>query len=387
MKRSRCKLPLRLILSIGTISIFLYFYLTRRRSTQQFLTESHISQFTKDHLLNSSQHTRRIPRIIHQTWKTTHVPDHWNATVESVRQLNANQFEYRLWTDEDMHRFVREKDSYFYQTTFLTYPLDIQRVDAFRYIVLYHLGGLYIDMDNGCSQSFESLFNALEILDPRSKHLAAFPRTSPVGISNGFMITTPGHPLFDVLRSYLSLFNHRFLVDYLTVMLSAGPLYVSFHEYYFDTSSKQSSVRILDEIVYSSIYTWHTPGNSWHGRDARIILGIYRRLRNFDHWDLFFLSWIGILIALCVHQRRCWLRRARRTSFIWENPTVSLKLSSEAGQTMHILLFGCRVWQRLPADFSRWSRSKLVRELWLISSGCRVATTRAFSLVSTPKYA
>ena len=315
MRRGRCRISTCLILLMATISIVLCLWLSRRPSPQQFLTESDVIRFSDSNLLNSSHHTRRIPRIIHQTWKDTRVPDRWNGTVQSVRELNANQFEYRLWTDDDMHRFVRKKDPSFYQTTFLTYPFDIQRVDAFRYIVLYYLGGLYIDMDNGCSQSFDSLLDILEILDSHSEHLCAFPRTSPVGVSNGFMIATPGHPLFALLRSDLSLFNRRFLVHYLTVMMSAGPLYLSLHEHYFDRSSTQTSVRILDEVVYSSIYTWHTPGNSWHESDAKIILSIYRVIRKLHYRHLFQLFWVVIFISLCVRYRHSWLRR-RKVSLI-----------------------------------------------------------------------
>ncbi|UJR21705.1 hypothetical protein I4U23_024782 [Adineta vaga] len=253
----------------GAILIFLiYFIFFRRRSTRVFLTEAHINQFTRQTLTNSTSH-RRIPRIIHQTWKIRQVPERWNRTVESVRQYNDHQFEYRLWTDEDIHQFVHQEEPYLYEHTFLKYPFDIQRIDAFRYIVLHRLGGIYIDMDNGCYQSFESLLNTLEALDSQSIHLAAFPRTAPVGISNGFMISTKNHPLFRMLISHLSIFNHNYLIGYLTVMMTAGPTYLSINEFYFDTTSESAAIRILDEIVYSSIYTWHTPVISLQNKPLR----------------------------------------------------------------------------------------------------------------------
>jgi mannosyltransferase OCH1-like enzyme len=302
---------IRRILYVGIICFLLYIIVFRRRSPQVFLTASHINEYIQQKHLNNT-HLRRIPRIIHQTWKTQHVPSHWNQTVETVRQFNANQFEYRLWTDDDMHKFVRQKEPYLYLHTFVTYPLDIQRVDAFRYIILYHLGGIYIDMDNGCRQSFESLINILETIDPESIHLAAYPRTSPIGVSNGFMITTKGHPLFKILTSRLPIFNHNYLINYLTVMLSAGPLYLSLNDFYFDKSSTQSSIRIIDEIVYSSLYTWHTPGNSWHGRDARIILYIYHWIRK-SFLTIFYRLMIVIgLIALLILYRRRFRRQIKQ---------------------------------------------------------------------------
>lgn len=298
------------------ILLLIYFIIFRRRSPQLLLTATEVQQFTSPEAFNTTQ-TYRIPRIIHQTWKTTDVPAHWNHTVESVRRWNQNQFEYHVWTDNEMHEFVRREYPSLYQNTFIKYPLNIQRVDAFRYIILYHMGGVYIDMDNGCRQSFESLLYTLEAMDPHINHIAAFPRTTPVGISNGFMITTKSHPLFEILVSRLSLFNRNFLVDYLTVMLSAGPLYLSVNEFYFNQMAHHSRVRIIDEQVYSSIYTWHTPGNSWHGRDAKIILKIYHTWRrkyediNFNYVFIFLLF---LLILFYVRRQR---RRSSNFSYFY----------------------------------------------------------------------
>ena len=298
---------LRKTLCAGILFFLLYLTFFRRRSARVLLTASDVNHFLQEKHINHS-HSLRIPRIIHQTWKTDQVPSRWNRTVESVQQHNANQFEYRLWTDEQMHQFVRQVEPDLYQHTFRTYSLDIQRVDAFRYVILYHLGGLYIDMDNGCRQSFESLLEILETLDASAAHLAAFPRTSPIGISNGFMISTKGHPLFKILISRLSLFNHNYLIDYLTVMFSAGPTYLSINEFYFDQTSTQSAIRIIDEIVYSNVYTWHTPGNSWHGKDARIVLYIYHSLRLMSpkrfYQFLFVLSCIIVLLFYRFHSHR-----------------------------------------------------------------------------------
>ncbi|CAF5126777.1 unnamed protein product [Rotaria sp. Silwood1] len=300
------KLIFRRILFLLIIIFLIYIIIFRRRSLRVYLTETHINKLKNENFLLNNTKYYRIPRIIHQTWKTHNIPIYWNKTVQSVHQFNTQQFEYHLWTDNDIHKFISEKYPYFYQHTFLKYKFNIQRIDAFRYFILYHYGGIYIDMDNGCRQSWNSLLNILEILDLNIKHLAAFPRTDPIGISNGFMITTKEHPLFKILISRLSLFNHNYLIDYFAIMLSTGPSYLSLNEYYFDQLYYQSRIRIIDEIVYSSIYTWHTPGNSWHGKDAKIILYIYHRLRNFNIKNFYyFLLIISFMILfLCYYQCR-----------------------------------------------------------------------------------
>ena len=292
---------------VGMTGFLLYIIIFRRHSPRVFLTTSDINEFTKKKNSNSIN-PPRIPRIIHQTWKTCDIPARWNRTVQSVRRLNANQFEYRLWTDEDMHKFVRHEEPYLYQNTFLKYLFNIQRVDAFRYIVLHRFGGIYIDLDNGCSRSLESLLNVLEAIDPQTIHLAAFPRTRPIGITNGFMISTKGHPFFKILVSRLSLFNHNYLINYLTVMISAGPSYLSINEFYFDTSFHQSAVRIIDEIVYSFLYTWHTTGSSWHGQSDRVIVYIYHSLRRCSSRTLYCSLFAVSFITLLFLYRYCFRR-------------------------------------------------------------------------------
>ena len=91
-----------------------------------------------------------IPKIIHQTWKNENIPydtfkKEW---IDSWTNLNP-AWEYKLWTDEDILSFIEDKFPWFVNR-FNEYPKNIQRVDAFRYFVLYEYGGLYADMDFEC---------------------------------------------------------------------------------------------------------------------------------------------------------------------------------------------------------------------------------------------
>lgn len=300
----------RRIIYIGITLFLIYYIVFCRPSPQVFLTQSDIDEVTNPKNQNKTIR-HRIPRIIHQTWKTKNAPPNWNITVQSVLQMNSDKFQYRVWTDTDIHNFVRQEDPYFYEHTFTKYSFDIQRIDAVRYYILYRFGGIYIDMDNGCLKPFDSLLNALEAVDPDVEHLAAFPRTKPIGISNGFMISTKEHPFLKILISRLPLFDHHFLIHYFTIMLSTGPSYLSVNEFYFNPSIYQSAVRIIDEHVYASIYTWHTTGNSWHQYDARILISIYNTWRlNYPSILYFLIIIVSFIICVFVyllvirHQKR-----------------------------------------------------------------------------------
>ena len=63
------------------------------------------------------------------------------------------EYHYILWKDIDIHEFMKSYYPAFYQM-FLSYKYKIQQIDAFRYFILYHYGGIYIDLDIGCKASF-----------------------------------------------------------------------------------------------------------------------------------------------------------------------------------------------------------------------------------------
>ena len=172
-----------------------------------------------------------------------------------------------------MDAFVRQHEPEFYRNTYATYRYDMQRIDSFRYVLLFHVGGIYIDMDNGCNRPFRELVNTMEALDPDSPHLVLFPVDEVYGLQSDFMISTAGHPLYKQFISRLHHFNHYFFINHLTMLLSAGPLYASVQERFFNRTDKQV-VRFLDIKVYHSMF-WKTNGGTWHSRDTQMLLYLY----------------------------------------------------------------------------------------------------------------
>jgi len=98
-----------------------------------------------------------IPKIIHQTWKNNVIPDNWKDAVNSCKEVN-NDFKYILWTDQMMEEFVQKYYPEFLHT-YKSYKHNIQRCDAFRYLVLYKYGGVYLDMDTICKKNLSELLH------------------------------------------------------------------------------------------------------------------------------------------------------------------------------------------------------------------------------------
>ncbi len=249
-------------------------YAWQNRSPPRMLYDKDVVKYA-----NSNSTRPRIPRVIHQimaytkTWGQD-VPQQWNASYQSVLAQNVGEFEHHLWTDEEMHMFIQKHEPEFYKNTYITYKYDMQRVDSFRYVLLYHFGGIYVDMDNGCNRPFKDLLATLEALDPDSPHLAAFPRSEAFGVETDLLISTAGHPLYKQLISRLYLFNHYFLFHFWTILVSAGPIYVSIQERLFSSSPQRETVRILDYNVFQPMFIWKSKGHTWIGRDASFLFFI-----------------------------------------------------------------------------------------------------------------
>src|SRR5262245_14299633 len=98
-----------------------------------------------------------IPRIIHQTWKTTDVPSALHAYQQSWRRIH-NDYEYRLCTDDDNERLVREHFPRLVPL-YRSFRRGIHRADLARCLHLAKYGGIYVDMDIECLRRVDDVLS------------------------------------------------------------------------------------------------------------------------------------------------------------------------------------------------------------------------------------
>lgn len=204
-----------------------------------------------------------IPKIIHQTYKTKDIPEHWKAGQQACIDLHPD-YEYKLWTDDIMEEFM-EKEYPWFLETYLSYGENIQRADAIRYFILYHYGGIYIDLDDGCQRK----------LDPLLRYPSFFRKTSPLGISNDVIGSAQGHPLMLKLTKKLKGYNiNYFNVPYWTIMASTGPMFVSMIWEQYKRNDGGKDYKILQPHQYkNSLGSFFkiSEGSSWHSSDSNFI--------------------------------------------------------------------------------------------------------------------
>ncbi|KAL4786496.1 nucleotide-diphospho-sugar transferase [Aspergillus varians] len=282
----------RSVLIFLLISLLLLFFLVRSVSTLlSLLVEDgatdaiHGGELPSPNSSLVEQPPQIIPKIIHQTYKNETIPEVWVDAQQSCIDLHPD-YEYILWTDEKSRSFIAAEYPWFLET-FDGYEYPIQRADSIRYFVLAHYGGTYIDLDDGCNRR----------LDPLLTYPAWVRRTIPTGISNDAMGSVPQHPFFLRVIELLQQYDRHWLLPYISVMYSTGPLFLSviWKEYIQDYPSEMSRVRILMPNEYMK-YPWsfftHYTGNSWHGKDAHFVLWMGQ------HWTL--LTLCGFLLAAAV---------------------------------------------------------------------------------------
>ena len=131
-----------------------------------------------------------IPRIIHQI--APRDPNKWPAIWKPCReswQERFPDFEHRLWDDDDDLTNFIETHYPDYAPAFKRMPTLIMQLDFIRYVILYHYGGIYADMDMYCYQNF---YNAL---DPQKVYIVELDG-SDYPVENSLMIAPKNHPFF-----------------------------------------------------------------------------------------------------------------------------------------------------------------------------------------------
>ena len=92
--------------------------------------------------LSAAPFEDRIPPILHHIAMGTGAAEHtgrWRAERQSCIDMHPG-WEVHLWTDETAGVFVAEHFPEL-QDMWETYRYPIQRIDALRYMILYHYGG------------------------------------------------------------------------------------------------------------------------------------------------------------------------------------------------------------------------------------------------------
>lgn len=140
----------------------------------------------------------RLPKIIHQQWKTDKIPEGMFSqySLQWKKLFPEPEYKHILWTDKSGRKLIEEHFPWFLEV-YDKYPINIQRADSMRYFILYMYGGIYADLD------YEPFVNFWEALPVDRVGLIESPYKKNEQVQNSLMSSPPGDPFWNITFSLL----------------------------------------------------------------------------------------------------------------------------------------------------------------------------------------
>lgn len=156
--------------------------------------------FVKDRFMELSMKNEdmKIPRIIHQIYEDpTGVPDDLQELAKTWKEQHP-AWEYRFWNKKAIEDFLEAEFPNFIPT-YRAYPFNVQRWDAIRYLILYRIGGLYVDLDYECLEPLDSLLNGALCCMGMEPTVNSIVHDRSLIVGNALMASIPNHPYFEAI--------------------------------------------------------------------------------------------------------------------------------------------------------------------------------------------
>lgn len=164
-----------------------------------------------------------------QTWKSTDIPDYFYNFIMKMRSHNPDE-KFLFFTDADILSFMKLFGSEYYDV-FIHLKYKIQQIDFFRYLIIYHYGGIYLDLDMDIHSSFKSLDKTKCIFPIEIKETK---ETNNILIGNYAFYAPPRHPflkhIIDCIMNpipdddiKIAQDNHTDPKEHVYVYLTTGP--------------------------------------------------------------------------------------------------------------------------------------------------------------------
>jgi len=137
------------------------------------------------------QPNSRLPKLIHQQWFSDPiVKEPQKSWRDKVLKIFPDHH-HLLWTDEKARHLIETKFPWFLKQ-YDTYDVNIKRVDAARYFILYEYGGLYMDLD------YEPLENFWDRLPDDAPAVIQSMLYVHESVQNSLMSSPPKHEFWNV---------------------------------------------------------------------------------------------------------------------------------------------------------------------------------------------
>jgi mannosyltransferase OCH1-like enzyme len=229
-----------------------------------------------------------IPKIIHQIWegRNEYLRNSYKLLGETWKEHHPD-WKYELWEENRMNDFIYD---YFPEMVdiYFGYQYNVQRWHVIRYLILYQMGGLYVDFDYECLEAFDKYITneskCYFAMEPE-QHRCFFGKS--IYFNNALMVTPPGHPFFNYVIAHLQAMSIAYSGDkYREVLNTTGSLMLT--NLYEKYTYKNTVEIFLAEQV--SPFSKSEVQNYIHGKADEELLGVKLQKAIAIHY--FFGSWL-----------------------------------------------------------------------------------------------
>ncbi|CAF1304615.1 unnamed protein product [Rotaria sordida] len=244
--------------------------------------------------LINEQSKRKIPRYIHQIWissKTNkEIYENFRIAANACIELHSN-YNYTLWTHKKILDWLKIHYTWFLPI-YENYQHDMQRIDAMKYLLLFHFGGIYIDLDVKCN--VQDIITSMLPLDKQDYEPDIIFHMGTEGISanTDIIAAKKFHPFFKLAISQLKTANRWFYLYHLTIILSAGPTFL--YGIYKQFPLKDIFYYVPNNVLYGKLIEG-VGGGTWYGKDS-VILFHFMENKIWSSFVIFFIIIIFFIV-------------------------------------------------------------------------------------------
>lgn len=233
---------------------------------------------------NQNSESNRIPKIIHQIWLGSPVPEKYFAWMNTW--TNWLGWEYKLWADEDVKSL-----SLYNQDLYDRGQSYGELTDILRLEILLHYGGLYVDVDFECLK--------MEMFDELGKSFDFYIGFEPIShglingipkICNAIIAATPYHPLIKnlIVNMKPNWMEH----EYETGVQKAGPDYFSRTILDYEKGNLLAAEKKAENSQYRNMYLpctffypYSDPDLQQHPERSELLLGLSPETAGIHYWS------------------------------------------------------------------------------------------------------
>lgn len=137
-----------LIFYLIIVLAFVYFVLTKDRISYK-LSDKKVEDYEQ-----------KIEKNIFQVYKSKKLPEKLKNITDILKEQNP-EYNYYLYDDSEMEHFVKENFPEYYESyNSINNEYIVAKTDFFRYMVVYHHGGVYLDIKSGFKVPLREIINS-----------------------------------------------------------------------------------------------------------------------------------------------------------------------------------------------------------------------------------